>query len=58
MRFKKKLRLTAELEEAYYSGIAQIKLACIVSDTVFHIFQVEDPYKPVLTAILWCFWEF
>ena len=52
MRFKKKLRLTAELEEAYYSGIAQIKLACIVSDTVFHIFQVEDPYKPVLTAIL------
>ena len=58
MGLKKILRLTAKLKKAYFSGIAQIKLAYIVSGTVFRLFGVKDPYRPVLSTILCCFWDF
>ena len=56
--WKKILKLTAKLKKAYFSGIAQIKLAYIVSGTVFRLFGVKDPYRPVLSTILCCFWDF
>ena len=55
---KKNLKLTAKLKKAYFSSIAQTKLAYIVSGTVFRLFGVKDPYRPVLSTILCCFWDF
>ena len=45
--WKNFLRLLAKLKKAYFSGIAQIKLPFIRSDTVFPLFGVKDPYRPV-----------
>ena len=58
MRLKKVLRLTAKLKKAYFSGIAEIKLAYIVSGTVSRLFEVKDPYRPILSTILCCFLDF
>ena len=58
MWLKKILKLTAKLKKAYFSGIAQIELAYIVSETVPHLFEVKDPYRPVFSAILCRFSDF
>ena len=55
--WKKILKLTAKLENAYFSGIAQIELAYIVSDTVSNLFEVKDPHRPVFSTILCRFYS-
>ena len=56
--WKKILKLTGKLKKACFSGIAQIKLAYIVSGTVFRLYGVKDPYRQVWSTILCCFWDF
>ena len=38
----------SQIQKGYYSGIAQIKLARIFNRTDFRLFEVQDPYRPVL----------
>ena len=58
MLLKKKMKLTAELKKAYFSGIAYNKMAYIVSSLVVRLFDVDEPYRLVLNTNFRCLGSF
>ena len=48
MWLKKKIEDYSQIQKGYYSGIAHRLLAYIVNCTDFSLFEVKDPYRPIL----------